>query len=597
MKKKLIIDNLNYMFKKWYEWNKKSYFYCVISVISSVIITTMYAIILKVVINNIEKSETIVNFMKAIVILSSVLIISILLNTYSNKKLTFVADIARLKYRTIALDKLMTTDYVNIESIEGRVQFEKGKDFAFMGRWSGSQDFYQIITQIFTCLLGFFSYLILLIYLNPIVVLLLLVTCVCEFFIVRKLSLMEIQNRNYIVPIYQKIDYLFRTSISPTGIKDIKLYNAENWFIAMINKLTTDCNIFLKNLTKTVLSVNFARTIIFFLRELLALIILLIEVFYYDLSISNFVFYFGIVTGFSSWIITIAQQLNNLERACYQCNEYRKFIDLKDEKANDVLKEKISDPKLIEFVDVSFDYGNINVLNNINFSINKGEKIAIVGENGAGKTTLIKILCGLYKPSKGKILINGVDVTKINQKEYFKMFSVIFQDHFFLPDSIMNNITMKTKIDEIEEKRVIDILKQIGMIDKIKQTPNFLNTKMISEINKDAIEFSGGEEQSILLARCLYKNSPIIILDEPASALDPIAEDRLYNNYNNLMYDKTIIYISHRISSTKFCDKIIFLKNGKIVENGTFNELMNKKSCYWNMYKMQSFYYINEGDC
>lgn len=597
MKKKLIIDNLNYMFKKWYEWNKKSYFYCIISVISSVIITTMYAIILKVIINNIEKSETIENFIKAILILSLVLIISILLNIYSNKKLTFVADIARLKYRSIALDKLMNTDYINIESIEGRVQFEKGKDFAFMGRWSGSQDFYQIITQIFTCILGFFSYLILLIYLNPIVVLLLLVTCVCEFFIVRKLSLMEIENRNYIVPIYQKIDYLFRTAISPTGIKDIKLYNAENWFKEMINKLTADCNAFLKNLTKTVFSVNFARTIIFFLRELLALIILLIQVFYYDLSMSNFVFYFGIITGFSSWIITIAQQLNNLERACYQCNEYRKFIDLKDEKANNILKEKILDPKLIEFIDVSFDYRNINILNNINFSIKKGEKIAIVGENGAGKTTLIKILCGLYKPTKGKILINGVDVTEINQKEYFKMFSVIFQDHFFLPDSIMNNITMKAKIDEIEEKRVIDILNQIGLIDKIKQTPNFLDTKMISEINKDAIEFSGGEEQSILLARCLYKNSPIIILDEPASALDPIAEDRLYNNYNDLMNDKTIIYISHRISSTKFCDKIIFLKKGKIVENGTFKELMNNKSYYWNMYKMQSFYYVNEGDC
>ena len=591
MKKKQIIDNTKYMFKHWNLWNKKSFLYCFFIVITTVTNTTMYALISKTIVSSIENLQTVEDFVNSMIMLSCLLIVSLIVNSFCSKKLILAADMARIQFRTKALEKLMTTKYINIESIEGRTQFEKGKDFAFMGRWSGSQDFYQVITELCTCFVGIISYVFLLFYLDYRIVVLLLVTCVVEFVIMRKISKMEIENRAQVVPIYQKIDYLFRTIINTKDLKDIKLYKSEKWFKDIILSLSSKCNSFIKELSHKTITITIIQTLVYVFRELLALLFLSYEVRFKELSISNFVFFFGIVTGFSGWLQTIAQQINNLERACFQCEEYRKFINLSD--FSNKQNIKVSSFERIDLKGVSFKYGNQLILKNINLSIKKGEKIAIVGENGAGKTTLIKLLCGLYEPSHGKVLVNNVNSQIINKNEYYKMFSVLFQDHYFLPDSIINNITINTKNSTFEEKSVVDILEKVGLLNKINELPNSYNTKMVPEVNPNAIKLSGGEEQRLLLARCLFKNSPIIILDEPTSALDPIAEDKLYKSYNSLMSEKTILYVSHRISSTRFCDKIIFLKDGEIREFGTYEELMKTKGLYWNMFKMQSHYFVN----
>ena len=248
----------------------------------------------------------------------------------------------------------------------------------------------------------------------------------------------------------------------------------------------------------------------------------------------------------------------------------------------------------IEFKNVSFTYPSADAptLKNISFQIKKGENIAIVGENGAGKTTLIKLLCGLYTAGEGQILINGENAADYKNEEYFDLFSPVFQDYSFLPLSIAQNVAAKTEYDK---SRVAAALKDAGIYDKIQSFAHGMDTKLIKEVNRDAQDLSGGEKQKLLLAKAIYKNAPVLILDEPTAALDPIAENELYLKYNELTDGKISFFISHRLSSTRFCDRIFFLADGKITESGTHEELMAARGGYYRMYRLQSYYYKEQG--
>jgi len=262
------------------------------------------------------------------------------------------------------------------------------------------------------------------------------------------------------------------------------------------------------------------------------------------------------------------------------------------------LPKKEELPCNIEFKDITFRYAGSesNVIEKFNLKIGKGEKLAIVGVNGAGKTTLIKLLCGLYHPSSGEILVNGNNICKYNRDEYYSILSAVFQDIYIMPISIAKNIAL-CKEEKIDRKRVLQCLKLAGLKDKIDTFTKGIDTKLMKSMNQTATDLSGGELQKLVLARALYKNAPIIILDEPTAALDPIAENELYLKYGDLTKDRTSIFISHRLSSTRFCDRIVFLHKGNIAELGSHDELMKLKGKYAQMFEIQSHYYKeNIGD-
>ncbi len=229
------------------------------------------------------------------------------------------------------------------------------------------------------------------------------------------------------------------------------------------------------------------------------------------------------------------------------------------------------------------------------FTWRAGEKLALVGLNGAGKTTLVKLLCGLYRPTEGRILLNGADISKFNRDEYYTLISAVFQEARVLPLSIASNISMKTE-DETDAGRLRDCIARAGLSPKIASLPAGCGTLLNKSVNEDAVELSGGETQKLLLARALYKDAPVIILDEPTAALDPIAENEMYLKYSELTAGKTSLYISHRLSSTRFCDRIVFLSDGKFAEVGTHDELVAAGGGYARLFEVQSKYYKEEED-
>ena len=242
------------------------------------------------------------------------------------------------------------------------------------------------------------------------------------------------------------------------------------------------------------------------------------------------------------------------------------------------------------FEHVSYGYeGNEEMtLKDIHLTLHKGEKVALVGENGAGKTTLVKLLTGLYTPTEGTIYMDGMDITTLDKESYFQEFAVVFQDSIVVAATVAENVACSKSADE---EKVISCLKDAGLYEKVQTMKNGIHTMLTRNLNPDGEELSGGEMQKLMLARALYRDGATLVLDEPTAALDPLAESRMYETYTAFGKEKTSVFISHRLSSTRFCDRICFLQDGKIVEEGTHEELMEQKGSYANMFEVQAKYY------
>ena len=293
--------------------------------------------------------------------------------------------------------------------------------------------------------------------------------------------------------------------------------------------------------------------------------------------------------GMSSFVSTLGDMRNNapfLELTF-------EFLDIPNNMYQGSLTvEKRNDRKYeVEFRNVSFKYpGSENyALRNVNMKFEIGKRLAVVGMNGSGKTTFIKLLCRLYDPTEGEILLNGIDIRKYNYAEYMNIFSVVFQDFKLFSLTLGENVASGSRIDR---EKVIDCLNKAGFGGRLVEMPNGIDTYLYTDYEKDGVNVSGGEAQKIAIARALYKDSPFIILDEPTAALDPIAEAEIYGKFDEIAGDKTAIYISHRLSSCKFCDEIAVFHEGAVIQQGTHASLVADESGkYYELWHAQAQYY------
>ena len=314
------------------------------------------------------------------------------------------------------------------------------------------------------------------------------------------------------------------------------------------------------------------------------------------MTAGDFMLYFTAITSLSSTLTGFANRLNDIHKYDLQVTELRKAEKIATSR-NRGQGIPVPDGKIdIEFRNVTFRYPNAqdDTIRNLSFHIRPGERIALVGMNGAGKTTLVKLLCGLYLPTEGEILLNGHPVHDYNIRDYYSLFSAVFQDISFMPISLAENIACTTDSSRIDRTRVLYAIEEAGLGKRIEALKDGIDTLYDKEVNPEATDFSGGEKQKLALARAIYLGSPVLVLDEPTSALDPIAENEMYLKFDKISKEQTSLFISHRLASTRFCDRILHLENGRIIEEGTHAALMEKNGRYAEMFRMQSQYYKDE---
>lgn len=585
-------SNLKYMLKNWIAWDKKSLIYFFIRVPALVFQPIITAYIPKAMIDCITEGVTVGRLTLVVGLLSVLLVLTTWFAPFMQELLNGSARIIRMRYAVLAFRKNLYTDYKNIESPHGREKNKRAMEF-YRSYYSGSSDFLDSCNQFCVCIVGIITSLALIYKINMIMILIILATCVCEFFLLKFLNKKEKKTKNERSKIFVRFDYYYNLCRDFSAAKDIRLYGFTDYFMLAVAKIIYELEAVNQKFAHQNIKVGGTRALLNLLRELVAYVYLTYLVCSSRLSVSDFIFYFGIITGFSNWIMNAVYQYSNLERCCNDCDAFREFVESTDENDNkpDIDFKGIES---IEFQNVSFTYQSAekNTINNMSFKVNKGENIAIVGENGAGKTTAVKLLCGLYYPTSGEILINGKSNRDFSGNSYFNLFSAVFQDYYFMPMTIAENICATSNYDK---EKLFDAFEKAGISNKINRLPNKEKSYMIKDVYKDAVDFSGGEKQKLLLAKAIYKNAPVLILDEPTAALDPIAENELYLKYNEITSNKISFFISHRLSSTRFCDRILFIKDGRIAESGTHEELMALKGSYYRMYQIQSYYYKENG--
>jgi len=416
-----------------------------------------------------------------------------------------------------------------------------------------------------------------------------LINVLCE----AKTKKYEYEWQSEASPYQRKFSYILDLMFDFKYGKEIRLNNLNQYITSKYEESTESYGSKLRIVINKFLRLNYIRTVASIAQELVMYLYLLTSAITGRITIGDFTMYIAAISKMTGSLTSIVSSLLEINKQSLFINDFKRFMymETQDIKGHIALKDAVPDGEYtICFENVSFKYPNSEnyALRNINLSLRPGEKLSIVGLNGAGKTTLVKLLTRLYQPTGGRILLNGMDINTIDYDEYISLFSVVFQDYQLFAFSLSENIILNRKNDN---RLLQHVLGESGLQEKILSLPNGEKTEIYKIFSEEGIELSGGEAQKVAIARALYKNAPFVILDEPTAALDPMAEYELYCTFNDMVNEKTAIYISHRLSSTQLCDRVAVFINGSVVQYGTHNCLMEENGVYQEMYNKQSGYY------
>lgn len=528
-------------------------------------------------------------------------VLTYLQHSVASWNMFYVESVQNRKFLMGLLSKSLDADYENVESQKQQRLLNQASHAVNVYR-RGVSLMYDGIPNFVANAAGAIIYSLTISMLDIRILLVILIMTAVGVLLERRAGDIEESLKEEQFQIWGRIYYLRRQTLSTENGKDIRIYNMADWFRSGFLRLLRR-NLQMDGKRQAGwFCVAAADRVFIVARDALAYAILIAQVLEGRLSLAEFTFCLGVVSGISNWIKEMRYSWTDVRNGNRMLCDYRTMMDypnrfLREGGLTAAAAGKEGEPLEIEFCDVSFQYeeGQEYVLKDLNFKIRAGEKIALVGHNGAGKSTLVKLLCGFYHPTQGRILVGGHSIEEYDLNEYYKLLSTIFQEANMLPLSIACNVSGMEE-EHTDMNKVRECLEKAGLSGDIERLENKEQTYLTQTFRPDGVELSGGMTQKLMLARAIYKDAPVFVLDEPTAALDPIAESRVYQEYDKFADRKTSIFISHRLASTKFCDRILFLEKGVILEEGTHEELLERGGKYAEMFQIQSQYYQEGGD-
>ena len=586
-----IAQNVWWMLKNAWIFKKRVLFICLLMAVTEVLYNLTQLYIAPEILGRVEQHAPLVQLLGTIGFFTLALFLSMGLKDYLRQIAMFPRVDVRSGIIGMIARKCNMTSFPNTLEAD----FIKLREKAHMATDSNreaTENIWQSLTELLQNIGGFLIYLTILSDLNPVMLLVVIFTCVAGFFVSRYTNNWMFTHREEEDTYYAKKRYIRDKSESVTLAKDIRIFGLQNWLNDLLDGVHNVYLDFRIRVERILLLADITDVVLTMARNGIAYAYLLNMAIHDGLTVSQFVLYFTAVSTFTTWIMGILQKATKLHKQSLDISQVREFLEYPEPF---LFEEGMAVPKAdayeLKLENVSFRYPGAeqDTIHNLNLTVHPGEKLAIVGLNGAGKTTLVKLLCGLFDPTEGRVLLNGMDIRGFNRREYYGLFSAVFQEFSILDVTVAENITQTT--EEFDEKKLWDCIEKAGLTDTIKELPNGLDTHVGREVYLDGVLFSGGQTQRLMLARALYKDGPILMLDEPTAALDPIAENDIYMKYNDMTAGKTSMFISHRLASTRFCDRIIFVADGHIAEEGTHESLLALGGEYAKLFEVQSRYY------